>query len=1145
MDYTVKNDKGDMKKLILIWIIAFLIIPFAYSKGSSFPELICNGNYCRTYNMTFEALGNNWTGTVTTNSGNYYNNNPNSAGYLIHRLWNQTETNWSLMFKYKDVSVGSADNTLSFRDGNLSGGLGVSKYVHFRQTGGSGAGVYSLRVGSDLCSWSLGSNWNTLQFIYWTNSTISLKVNNINECNANLGVNGLTYLTATYYDGMVGQYQIDNMTAFNCSGTGSLCAYVNEPASTPTIVLNSQSPPDLTSINGIGINITIGATVSTPLGFSNSYLTYKLNSTLFNQLVSVNGSSIFGYKNETYFKSVGNNYSYILDDNEIYPATYNLDDDVSDDTPHDSYSLQTTASYIFTSILNMSKDLNYNFLEIMSNSTGIQRIYGCNSSYKFESDSQQDPSLNTNCLLLNTISAGKPYNHTHSNYSQHQFITLPKLNYTNPYYFGIRGNNGFVSRVNYYAVPWSVRTNISKLTLNSGLTFTTPDYTLDLHVHQFSGNTSLYYSACVNDTSGNVACTNELKDSYELADLPPTAVNVYEPSKAYYKGYMWINYTSSSSPSNYSIVYYNISLYNPDFTFNKSINQNNSLNLSFYYNTALADFGSYRVGVKAYDSAGQTAEGYSFNFTIDNIPPNISVLYPDLNSHIDGVLYPFKINGTATDNNNILNITHNSAYFGQNTKTNNSFEFLNISSIPSGNYSITLTAYDLALNSFSAIWNFTIDITAPSIVRNLPILTTSYNQTGLYINTSATDDYELFDYNLTCLDNSGLTAYTHYKNLINYSYYSSSGFFTWASYSALTKSVFNCTTTARDTHTKSGIEDIEIELTDTKAKMKFKKNKIDFELINPLVYKGTKIKLKKNFDRYIINLETNTQEKQRFSPEPKHILITSESPIIIMKDSKYRGHLIMTSGQWLDFEGVNSTIDIIRHSQNIIEVVDYSTLNEIEYKSIGSLNAASSSFNLTKEAILYPNITVISPANNSNFYLNESIRSRAYCFDIYGQNLTISFLDSSFNGIVNISNDTFSESILNLTVLFNSTGYPAGTYYIDYTCFNQNVSTYFRNEITLTERPPILETSGINMFECILLTTTGVLTAFFFFLLAFGIMIFAKFTKHGVIGFFGAMILLIASFYIFVCVAYISLVIMAISFLLMWYFLHESWNGNL
>lgn len=1140
-----------MKKLNLIWIIALLLlIPLAYAK-MNFPYTVCNGAYCRIDNITFgkaTAGGNfslNYAGT--DGAGNFYNpGGASSTGYMIYSLWNNSEVNWS--FQAKMAFNGYATNEVGLRF--LDGIPGVSIDI-FQLRKLASSWVIRDKIGTpDYCNIPIQADaiLRDFKIIFWTNSTLELRYNNTYVCSvysSNWG--DLAYFQSTYYDGLVGNVYMDNMTAYNCSGSGSLCNYVNDPLSVPTIALNSQSPPDINSINAVGINTTIGATVTSSLGVSNSYITYKINSTTRDKIIFVNGSAVGGYTNKSYFKAVGSNYSYILDDNEIYPATYNLDDDTTDDNIHTQNQLTTANSYIFTQIINLTTTTPYNFLEIMSNSTGLQRIYGCNSSYRFESDANPDPSTNLNCLVLNTIPANTPYNHSHSNFSQHQFITLPRLNYTNPYYFGIRGNNGIPSGVNYYTLNGSVRTNITRLTINSGIAYTIPNYTLDLHVHQFSGNSSLYYFACANDTTGQSVCTSESKDTYELADIPPTSPSVYAPSKSYYSGSMWINYTASQSPNGYAIQYYNISLYNPDFTFNKSINQNNSVNLSFYYDISAVSYGNYRIGVRAYDSSNQRAEGFSFNFTIDNQKPNMSILYPDLNSHIDGFLYPFRINGTALDNDNIFNITHNSNYFGQNTKTNNSFEFLNITNIPSGNYSITLTAYDMALNSFSLIWNFTVDTTAPSITKNSPLLTTSFNQTGLYVNTSAQDDYELFDYNLTCLDVSGNTAYTHYKNLINYSYYSSNGFFNWESYSALTQSVFNCTTTARDTHTQSSIEDIDTELTDTKAKMKFKKNNVGFEIINPLTYKGTKIKLKKNFDRYIITLETNTQEKQRFSPEPKHIVITSDSSIMIMKDSKYRGHLVMTSGQWLDFEGSNATIQINRLTQNSVEVIDYETSNEIEYKSIGALNTGSVTFFLTKYAISSPLITVTEPSNNTNIIINQTFVSSSQCYDIYGLNYTAYVLDNASAVLQNSTNATFKDSYSRLGFRFNTSGYSTGTYYINYQCINQNLTETQRYSFRIIDSPSSesLDTNVISMSECILLTTAGVFTAFFFFLLAFGIMLFAKLTRHGLIGFFGALILLLASFYIFVCVAYISLVVMAISFLLMWYFINQSWHGNL
>lgn len=101
---------------------------------------------------------------------------------------------------------------------------------------------------------------------------------------------------------------------------------------------------------------------------------------------------------------------------------------------------------------------------------------------------------------------------------------------------------------------------------------------------------------------------------------PPTAPLIYNPLSATYSDGISINYTQSVSPQGQPLLFYNITLRNQDFTLNASIQENNSLNLSYIWNSSLVHDGDYRIAVTIYSSTGLSATGFSEQFTVRNHP---------------------------------------------------------------------------------------------------------------------------------------------------------------------------------------------------------------------------------------------------------------------------------------------------------------------------------------------------------------------------------------------------------------------------------------------------------------------------------------------------------------------------------------------
>lgn len=396
----------------------------------------------------------------------------------------------------------------------------------------------------------------------------------------------------------------------------------------PNVTFNSQIPADIDSNNVMGrpLNITYNITSIIGLNFSTVNIFFKSNSTTRDTIIFVNGTGISGYNFTNYTSNSSDTYLFRLDDNNIYPATYNLNEDVTDVTLHSLNQLTSSSSWVAIQFENVTNTTAFNFLEIMSNSSASQLIYYCNNSYNFATN----PATNTNCFNFNTIPAGQPYNHTHSVFSSHQVVPMVintttgqvgTIKVTPISYLLLRGNSGAPNVVNYFAVPQTTRQGAIRVSTTGGAVWTNQTYTIDSHLHQFSGNSSLYYYVCANDTNNNQNCSSVRQDLFDLAGLPPTAPSIYSPINQTYAGVIPINYTESISPNGYPITNYNITLWNSDNTFNQTIILVNNLSLGYLWNSSQLTSGAFFIRVRVNDSINQQNVGTSATFSLDNLAP--------------------------------------------------------------------------------------------------------------------------------------------------------------------------------------------------------------------------------------------------------------------------------------------------------------------------------------------------------------------------------------------------------------------------------------------------------------------------------------------------------------------------------------------
>lgn len=421
----------------------------------------------------------------------------------------------------------------------------------------------------------------------------------------------------------------------------------------------NQTPADLNATNAIGINTTIWYNITHQFGATNLVdnasvrLYYELNDTTTNCKIYTNGSLFCGFGSVNQTTSSGSQYEFILHDNQVLPATYNLPEQTMENTTHQNQTMTGASSAAFIELLNVSNTSQFGWFEMMINGTGVQpaRIYYCNSSYS----NATDYTTSANCAQFGSMAANQPYNHTHSAFSSHQVFPFAVVNgsissvaVTSRSYFIVRYPVAG-STLNAWYVNLISRIGAAKTTTDGGLTWANLAGTLDAHLHQFNGNTSLTYYVCANSTIGSTWCSANRSDLLQTGGLPPTAGQVLTP----YLGQIIINgttfnvtWTPSTSPNGYAINY-TASLLYPNFTFNRSIGS--STNQTWINYSANAT-GTWIIQINATDALGQSTVFYSDAFEVLAVSLSAVITYPANTTFVSECSMLLKVN--TSDNLN-------------------------------------------------------------------------------------------------------------------------------------------------------------------------------------------------------------------------------------------------------------------------------------------------------------------------------------------------------------------------------------------------------------------------------------------------------------------------------------------------------------
>jgi hypothetical protein len=468
----------------------------------------------------------------------------------------------------------------------------------------------------------------------WNSTVMSWNGTGSTSAQANYTICGLATGTKFTVNVSGNQFVNTTTTASGCLnftyGSWSdhnFTVYKNDWSAAPSITFVSQQPADITSTNIIGMtmNATYNVTDSDGLNTTSRNFWLQVNDSTTTCLIHQNGTSICGFYSENHkITNTSEIWKMGAQDNEVYPATYPLDRDIMEEVTHSIGTLTNANQFIKLTLLNVSPASQYGFFEVMAKRTagaGSMPVYYCNSTY-----ATGQPSNSVNCAQIGTIAATADYNHTHGSNSSHMVIpfginttagTINGIKITANSTFILRGSTG--STWGYSYIANISRANTVQTSGNNGNTWANFAGTLDAHLHQYNGSTSVCYKVEFYDLLGNGANSTETCDTLDFTPLAPTAPSVTSPTEgqiARRGDVVAIAYAESSSPNGDALAFYNITLVDASFAYVSTIYTNNSLNLAYNWDTDAISPDEYRVAVKATDNKSYSTTGYSRLFTI-------------------------------------------------------------------------------------------------------------------------------------------------------------------------------------------------------------------------------------------------------------------------------------------------------------------------------------------------------------------------------------------------------------------------------------------------------------------------------------------------------------------------------------------------
>lgn len=696
----------------------------------------------------------------------------------------------SLKYVYEEAIIWRSNNNIT---NNFTAAEGTNTlFVYGNDTGGL--------IGYDNVTFNVDTLIPEVQILFPSNGSIYYNISGLNftanDTNLQACVFGNVTINRTISC-------TENLTGLNASyGANTWFIYVNDSAGNTNYsrvdftkqdmipIRTNQTPYDIDTRNAVttGVNISFNFTLdSYDFNLSTIYLYHKVNSSISPYCGFLNGTA-----NDCNYISMASNYNvsleyfFLLNDNSIYPADYNYNETQLEDLPKLDFNLSDLNSLIKVNFINFT-NYTYGIFEVnVRNATAGAsplEVYYCNSTY-----STGSPDTSSDCITIGTLLTTDVPDHVESPNSSHYVLpftinaTTELINNviqaTPTSNFILRGNIG----------TWSVKyiENVSRIdaiqnSSDLGTTWDNFTGTVDSHIHQFNGNDTFFYYGNIQDYSGNNFTSIVYEDLLQLGGLPPTPPTIIFPINLVYNGIVPINYTASISPNQYAISYYNISLFNPDGSFNSTVRDNNGLNLSYIWNVSAFFNSTFIIGVKATDAINQTSlYGLSSNFTINNtlILTNVNLSYPTNDSMVNTTSVEFSCYAQFRPANgslslildDVVNFTNSTSIM--NTELNISLNFT-VAGVSEGIHNWSCFANNTINEPYSKYtdtWIFTVDTTIPIV--NLTTYTV-YTQKFVTANFTVNETY-LKSINISVdgltlsFSNSTFVNTTPFSNPFNY-----------------------------------------------------------------------------------------------------------------------------------------------------------------------------------------------------------------------------------------------------------------------------------------------------------------------------------------------------------------------------------------
>lgn len=773
----------DIKRAkVFLFSILITILLFSFVSAVSMPYAQWHLNGTSGINV-MDSSNNSLNGTIINNAsfvagklGNALNFNGVNQSVNFTKIA-QFERNQSFSFVYW-FNTSSSGSSMAFMGNlNTSNSKGIwihsaSRKINFNfQSSGANlitvtqANQYSLNAHHFVVITYDGSGNASNVKIYMDNSLQAVNIT-ADSLTTGSAISNANFLFGARSDGYPWNGMLDEVSIYNAvlntsdidylynsgSGTEGVPIFINS-------TFNYQIPSDLnTTMTSTNISYNISRTNN----LSNVFLYYKVNSTLHdNCWVFVNGSNYkCGLTQKLVSTNTTNTFNWNFDDSDIFPSTHNIIDTTINNLVHTDNVFANVNSYVKVQFLNVSNTESNNVFMIMANTSGASplNVYYCNSTY-----STGDPSINVSCNNFYNLGATGSYS-DQENASKYNLLPMT-INVTSGMVGTVKVTPISYLIIKSSAVFWHygtvaeiARTGATQTTVTNGNSWSNFAGTLDAHLHQFDGNDTLNYFAEACDITSFCINSTFRADRLEVGNQVPTTPVFIKPIQYFYNNNLTINYTASFSPNGYQIMKYNLTLLNPDFSFNQTITANNSQNLTFVYDTNLSRDAYYTLMVTVCDINNLCSNGFSFPFLIDNTPPYGDVLSPS------GILNSRDTNFTIniTDNQNVSNFT---LYImnGSNFTINETFMSVNNQSgifnifyhfIADGFYSFFVTIFDYASNSFTSIIKFVNIVSLPPIMNiTYPLNNSNYTYTIQNIFYSINGEADNCWYSL----NNGLT----------------------------------------------------------------------------------------------------------------------------------------------------------------------------------------------------------------------------------------------------------------------------------------------------------------------------------------------------------------------------------------------------